>query len=221
MGFSDSMESLKGFDINDLDFRNAGSWPTPVKIIVFVILFGVLAFGGYWVLVKDLYVTRDRVAAEESKLKEQYEAKAFKVSNIEAYRQQMEEMEKSFGALLQQLPQDTEVPGLLEDITSTALGSGLEIQSIALKPEASKEFYVELPISIEVSGTYHDIASFVSGVASLPRIVTLHDFVLTPIKGKSGVLKMDVNAKTYRYSAHIEQKKKPAASKKNNKKKKK
>ena len=222
MSFSDSMESLKGFDINDLDFKNAGSWPMPVKLIVFVMLFGALTFGGYWFLVKDLYVTRDRVASEETQLKEQYESKAFKVSNIEAYREQMTEMEKSFGAMLKQLPQDTEVPGLLEDITSTALGSGLEIQSIALKPEMSKEFYVELPIDIKVSGTYHDIASFVSGVASLPRIVTLHDFSLIPVKGKAaGDLQMSINAKTYRYSEQKEEPKKQDEPGKNKNKKKK
>lgn len=219
MSFSDSMESLKGFDINNLDFKNAGSWPFPIKLIVFVFLFCVLISGGYWFLVKDLYVTRDRVAAEEAQLKEQYESKAFKVSNIEAYREQMAEMEKSFGTLLKQLPQDTEVPGLLEDITSTALGSGLEIQSIALKPEVSKEFYIELPIDVQVSGNYHDIASFISGVASLPRIVTLHDFSLLPNKGKApGDLQMSINAKTYRYSEQKEEpKKKPDSSKKKKK----
>jgi len=221
VSFSDSMESLKGFDVNDLDFKNAGSWPIPVKLIVYVLLFGFLTFGGYWFFVKDLYLTQERVVAEEKDLKKKYEDKAYKVSNIEAYREQMGEMEKSFGAMLKQLPQDTEVPGLLEDITSTALGSGLEIQSIALKPEVIKEFYVELPIDIQVSGTYHDIASFVSGVASLPRIVTLHDFSLMPLKGKAaGDLQMLINAKTYRYSEQNEAlDKKDQTGKSKNKKK--
>jgi type IV pilus assembly protein PilO len=211
VGFSESMESLKGFDINDLDFNNAGSWPAPIRIIVFVLVFSLIVFGGYWVFVKDQYVALDRIAAEEKKLKEEYESKAFKVSNLDAYRQQMEEIETSFGTMLKQLPQDTEVPGLLEDITGTALGSGLEIRSIALRPEATREFYVELPIAIQVVGNYHDLASFVSGVASLPRIVTLHDFTLTPVKGKgAGVLQMDISAKTYRYSAKADAKKAPA-----------
>jgi type IV pilus assembly protein PilO len=208
------MESLKGFDINDLDFKNAGSWPAPVKLIVFVLLFGVLTFGGYWFLIKDLYVTQERAQSEEVDLKKKYEDKAYKVSNIQAYRDQMAEMEKSFGTLLKQLPQDTEVPGLLEDITSTALGSGLEIQSIALKPEVSKEFYIELPIDIQVSGTYHDIASFVSGVASLPRIVTLHDFSLVPNQGKApGDLQMTINSRTYRYAEEKEEPKKADSGK--------
>ena len=203
MAFSDSLESLKGFDINDVDFNNAGSWPVVVKSIVLLVIFIVLLFGGYWFLLKDQYSALDKVTAEEDTLKQQYESRAFKVANLDAFRQQMSEMEKSFGALLKQLPAKTEVPGLLEDITNTGLGSGLTIQSIQLKPEVSKEFFVELPMDILVTGTYHDIASFVSGVASLPRIVTLHNFKITPVKKnkktQSGLLKMSVAAKTYRY----------------------
>ncbi len=211
MGFSESMESLKGFDINDLDFNNAGSWPGPIKAIVLALLFIVLIFGGYWFMIKDQYVQLDKVVAEEKKLKEQYETRAFKVANLEAYRAQMEDMKKSFGALLKQLPADTEVPGLLEDITNTGLGAGLTIEQIKLKPEVSRGFYIELPMDIVVTGTYHDIASFVSGVASLPRIVTLHDFTITPTSSKdslsSDLLKMAVSAKTYRYAGEDEQKK--------------
>ncbi len=219
MGFAESMESLKGFDVNDLDFNNAGSWPAPIKAVVLLVLFVALIFGGYWFLIKDQYVRFDQVASEEQKLKEQYETKAFKVANLDAYRQQMEEMKQSFGALLKQLPADTEVPGLLEDITNTGLGSGLSIEQIKLKPEVSQGFYIELPMDIVVTGTYHDIASFVSGVASLPRIVTLHDFTITMAGGKntgSDILKMSVAAKTYRYAGEDEQKK----AKKSRKKKK-
>lgn len=205
MGFSESLESLKGFDPSDIDFNNAGSWPGLVKIIVFLVLFSALLFGGYWFLIKDQYSEFDRIAKEEANLKEQYESRAYKVANLVAFREQMAHMQKSFGALLKQLPAKTEVPGLLEDITNTGLGSGLEIKSIQLKPEESKEFYVELPMEIEVSGTYHDIASFVSGVASLPRIVTLHDLSITSEKKQderagSENLKMVVAAKTYRYN---------------------
>lgn len=206
MGFSESMESLKGFDPNDIDFNNAGSWPVAVKGLVYVVLFSVVLFAGYWFLIKDQYVALDKSVAEEVDLKQKYETLAFKVANLDAYRVQMEDMENSFGALLKQLPADTEVPGLLEDITNTGLGSGLDIKSIKLNAEVSKEFYVELPMKIEVLGTYHDIASFVSGVASLPRIVTLHDFKITPKKknkeGQSGLLHMSVAAKTYRYNGN-------------------
>jgi len=224
VGFSESMESLKGFDINDVDFNNAGSWPAPVKLIVFIVLFSALVLGGYWFLVKDQYADLERVVAEESTLKQQYESRAHKVANLDAFRQQMAEMQKSFGALLKQLPAKTEVPGLLEDITNTGLGSGLEISSIQLKPEQSKEFYVELPMDIEVSGTYHDIASFVSGVASLPRIVTLHDLSISTDSGGAGKhdrsvgdkLKLIVAAKTYRYNGDADGDKK---SRKKSKKK--
>ena len=113
----------------------------------------------------------------------------------------MLEMENTFGALLRQLPSDTEVPGLLEDITRTGLGSGLDFEEIKLLPEAAQQFYIELPIQITVVGAYHDLATFVSGVASLPRIVTLHDFDIKPLEGGSpGKLRMSILAKTYRYN---------------------
>jgi len=222
VAFSDSMESLKGFDINELDFNNAGSWPGLIKAIVCLVLFSGLVFGGYWFLVKDQYVKLDKVTAEEQKLKAQYEQKAHKVANLDAFRQQMIEMEKTFGALLKQLPADTEVPGLLEDITNTGLSSGLDIDSIKLKPEISKEFYVELPIDITVNGSYHDLAAFVSGVAGLPRIVTLHDFEISSVKNKTDVggdtLSMSVSAKTYRYSGdNVETPKKKKKGKKGRK----
>jgi len=212
VSFSESMESLKGFDINDVDFNNAGSWPAAVKAIVLLVVFSLLVFGGYWFLIKDQYASLDQVVAEEATLKQQYESRAYKVANLDAFRQQMTEMEKSFGALLKQLPAKTEVPGLLEDITNTGLGSGLDIRSIQLKPEESKEFYIELPMAIEVSGTYHDIASFVSGVASLPRIVTLHDLRIEANKQQKNErvgfdnLSMTVAAKTYRYSGDADKK---------------
>jgi len=218
VAFSDSLDSLKGFDINDVDFNNAGSWPVVVKSIVLLVIFIVLIFGGYWFLLKDQYSALDRVTAEEDTLKQQYESRAFKVANLDAFRQQMAEMEKSFGTLLKQLPAKTEVPGLLEDITNTGLGSGLTIQSIQLKPEVSKEFFVELPMDILVTGTYHDIATFVSGVASLPRIVTLHDMSITSNSNNDadyslGALNMKVSAKTYRYSDDVEKKKRGSKKK--------
>lgn len=200
MSFAEQMESLKGFDVNDLDFNNAGSWPGPIKVIVLVLVFALIIGAGYWFAIKDQYTALDRAESEESTLKEQYRSKAFKVANLDAYREQMKEMEESFGALLKQLPADTEVPGLLEDITNTGLGTGLQIDRIGLQPEVSREFYVELPIEIEVRGIYHDLASFVSGVASLPRIVTLHDFSIKPVGQEVDDLVMEISAKTYRYN---------------------
>ena len=201
MSFAESLESLKNFDVNDLDFNNAGSWPAPIKAIVSFIVVALVVGGGYWFLIQDQITQLDQVASKESELKQQFETKAYKVANLAAYKVQLIEMEASFGALLKQLPTDTEVPGLLEDITNTGLGSGLEFKEIKLKPETKKEFYIELPIQVSVKGTYHDIASFVSGVASLPRIVTLHDFSISPEKSDDGIMSMNIEAKTYRYKA--------------------
>ena len=142
--------------------------------------------------------------AKEKDLKEDFEQKAFKVANLDAYKLQMIEMEETFGALLRQLPSDTEVAGLLEDITHTGLGSGLKFETIDLQPELAKEFYIELPFKIRVEGSFHELGSFVSGVAGLPRIVTLHDLDIKTLKTKesvrSDVLVMDILAKTYRYN---------------------
>lgn len=198
MNVSELTEGLRDFDVNDLDFNNAGSWPLLVKLIVWVLVLAVVIFLGYYLRLNDMNSVLEQVQAKEQTLKRDYESKAFKAANLETYRKQMEDMEKSFGALVKQLPSDTEVPGLLEDITHTGLGSGLEINSIELQPERTAEFYVELPIEIEVKGGFHDFGSFVSGVASLPRIVTLHDFDIEPTD--SGLLNMTITAKTYRYN---------------------
>ena len=132
-------------------------------------------------------------------LRSEFEKKAFQAANLEAYRKQMVEMEESFGALVSQLPSDTEVPGLLEDITNKGMVNGLEFDSIELQPEVTREFYVELPIQIVAKGSYHDLGAFVSGMAGLPRIVTLHNFVIRQINPEGGVLALNITAKTYRY----------------------
>ncbi|QLC73494.1 type 4a pilus biogenesis protein PilO [Pseudomonas sp. LPB0260] len=201
MSLSESLESLRKIDVSDLDFNNVGSWPAAVKFIAGVILFVAVLALGYNFHLQDLQVQLEGQQAQEDVLKQQFATKAFQAANLEAYRAQMEEMEVSFGALLKQLPGDTEVPGLLEDITRTGLGSGLEFEEIKLLPEAAQQFYIELPIQIKVVGAYHDLATFVSGVASLPRIVTLHDFELTPAETDStSKLRMSILAKTYRYN---------------------
>lgn len=201
MSFSDSLKKMNEFDINDLDVNNAGIWPVPVKAIVALIIAGLIIGGGYWFFVKDRYAQLERVEQQETELRQQYESKAYQVANLEVFKQQMVEMEETFGALVRQLPSDTEVPGLLEDITNTALGSGLSLEEIALQQEQRRDFYVELPINIQVSGSYHELASFVSSVAGLPRIVTLHDFSIQPRDGNADQLDMQVVARTYRYRA--------------------
>jgi len=201
MNLSESLESLRKFDLADLDLNNLGSWPGPVKVIAALLLMVATLALGYNFHLKDLQEQLDRVQSEEAGLKQQFASKAFQAANLEAYRQQMAEMETSFGAMLRQLPSDTEVPGLLEDITRTGLGSGLEFEEIKLLAEVTQQFYIELPIQISVVGNYHDLATFASGVASLPRIVTLHDFEIKPAAaGSNTKLRMKVLAKTYRYN---------------------
>ncbi|MFP6851410.1 MAG: type 4a pilus biogenesis protein PilO [Pseudomonas sp.] len=201
MSLSESLEGLRKVDLSELDFNNVGSWPAAVKFIAGIILFVAVVGLGYNFHLKDLQSQLEVQQAQELSLKEQFSSKAYKAANLDAYKEQMQEMEVSFGALLKQLPSDTEVPGLLEDITRTGLGSGLEFEEIKLLPEAAQQFYIELPIQIKVVGTYHDLATFVSGVASLPRIVTLHDFDLVPVESDGvATLRMSILAKTYRYN---------------------
>jgi len=201
MSLAESLEGLRKVDLADLDLNNLGSWPSAIKAIACLLLLIVVLALGYNFHLKDLEADLDQRHAEEETLKQQFSTKAFQAANLEAYKDQMKEMETSFGALLRQLPSDTEVPGLLEDITRTGLGSGLEFEQIKLLPEVTQQFYIELPIQISVLGRYEDLATFASGVASLPRIVTLHDFEMLPVEGDSSSrLRMNVLAKTYRYN---------------------
>lgn len=195
---NEMLQELRGLDLAELDFQNVGSWPAVVKLIAWVLVFVAVLVFGYFYNIAGLREELARGEARELELKQEFEVKAFKAANLDALRKQMVEMEQSFGALVSQLPSDTEVPGLLEDITNKGLESGLDIKSIQLQPEQAKEFYVELPISISVSGGYHDFGTFVSGIAGLPRIVTLHNFKIESAKVGSGLM-MNISAKTYRY----------------------
>ena len=199
MAFEDTLRSLREFDVNNIDFDNIGAWPAAVKAILGVLLLVLVVAGGYYYHIKDLQLALTGVQAEEERLRQDYEKKAFQAANLEAYKAQMVEMEESFGALVSQLPSDTEVPGLLEDITNKGLMNGLEINSIALQGEQAREFYVELPIAITATGSYHDLGAFISGMAGLPRIVTLHDFSISAPSGNGNALNMSITAKTYRY----------------------
>jgi type IV pilus assembly protein PilO len=199
MALDDTLRSLREFDINDISLDNIGTLPVVIKVVLCLLLYGALITAGYYYHIKNLQEDLLRVEKQEVTLKQEYEKKAFQVANLDAYRQQMVDMEESFGALISQLPSDTEVPGLLEDITNKGLLNGLSISSIDLQPEVSREFYVELPIAIVATGSYHDLGAFVSGMAGLPRIVTLHDFVISGNGENSAALNMNITAKTYRY----------------------
>lgn len=199
MALADSLKALNEFDLSDLDFDNLGSWPLAVKVIVAVLLFILVVVGGYYYHIEALQKQLESRQAEELDLRRDFEKKAFEAANLEAYKLQMVEMEESFGALVSQLPSDTEVPGLLEDITGKGELNGLAISTIDLLAEVPQEFYVELPIQIVAVGSYHDLGAFISGMAGLPRIVTLHDFNIKSPGSNTNMLQMNILAKTYRY----------------------
>jgi type IV pilus assembly protein PilO len=188
--------AFRGFDLNDMDFANAGNWPIGVKVVSYLLLVIVICAAGWHFYAADKRVALQREVTKEAALKNTYKAKAFQVANLDALRKQMADVEGKFAELLKQLPTEKEVPGLLDDITSLGKDSGLDIGSIALAAEFKNKFYIELPININVQGSYHQLGQFVSGVAGLSRIVTLHDYSIQP--GAGGV-SMRISAKTYRF----------------------
>ena len=201
MDLNKYIEQLQGFDVNDIDWERVGVWPLIIRVLMFVVAAIVIIVACHFLFVKERKVTLEREVVKESELRKSFENKAFEAANLDKYRQQMIEMEESFGALKSRLPKDTEVPGLLEDIDDKGLESRATINSVDLLPEISTEFYIELPINISVSGGFHEFGAFISGVAGMPRIVTLHNFSIAPESAKNGIgaLTMDITAKTYRY----------------------
>ena len=192
-------DAISEVELDQIDWENPGSWPSILKGLILVLVFIVCLGLGYFFIVKAQTEQYDSMQKQELKLKKEFEEKAFEAANLDALRKQMVEMQETFGALVSQLPSDTEVPGLLEDITAIGMSNGLEFQSIELQSELAQEFYLELPINIVATGTYHDIGAFVSGISGLPRIVTLHNFEILPIAKRPGVMEMKILAKTYRY----------------------
>ena len=199
MSVLEHIKSLNDVDLADLDLENIGSWPAALKVILLTFLFVALLVAGFYLHIEELNKSLATVKQEEQTLRVDFEQKAFEAANLEAYKAQLAEMEERFGALVAQLPSETEVPGLLEDITDKGELNGLNIERIDLLDEQEQNFYVELPIAIEAIGSYHDIGAFISGMAGLPRIVTLHDFEIIIDGNGSNMLEMSVNAKTYRY----------------------
>jgi type IV pilus assembly protein PilO len=185
-------------NINELDLANVASWPTAARAVLILFLMGGVIFLGYWFHTKDQLVELDSAVNKEEGLKVIFETKARQAANLEAYEKQLEEMRESFGAMLRQLPNQTEVADLLVDVSQTGLASGLEFELFKPLAETPKEFYAEMPISIRVIGGYHEFGEFISGVAALPRIVTIHDVSISPA-GESDLLGMNLTAKTYRY----------------------
>jgi type IV pilus assembly protein PilO len=188
-------------DLNELDLSNIGIWPTPVKAVVVVLVAIIVIAAGYYFIIEDQLISFDAVQHKELDLRKEFETKQAKASNLDAYRQQLEEMKQSFGTMLRQLPDKTEVAELLVDVSQTGLASGLEFELFKPEEELPREFYAELPIQIIVNGRYHEFGNFISGLAALPRIVTIHDIKIKRGDSKEGNsdLVLEATAKTYRY----------------------
>lgn len=184
-------------DLNNLDLQDAANWPFPIKAAAAILVFALVVAGGWYLDWSNQVTNLERVTATESQLKQTFELRQRRAVNLEAYEQQLADMEASFGAMLRQLPSQADVPKLLVDVSQTGLSSGLEFELFRPAPTVKREFYAELPVSIRVHGNYHQFARFISSVANLPRIVTLHNISIQ--QGKSSGLVMDLTAKTYWY----------------------
>lgn len=190
-------------DLRSLDRNNIGGWPQSIKIFFTVLLFVVIGFLGWYFYISDQQESLQTLAAKEEQLKQDFSQKQAKAVNLDALQQQLDEMQDMLRQLLRQLPSKTEMPELLVDISQTALSAGLEADLFQPGAESPKDFYAEKPITLRMIGTYHQFGTFISGVASLPRVVilTLHDVSLTPKAGAdgSGKLVLQGTVKTYRY----------------------
>jgi len=187
-------------DLNNLEFNDIGEWPTGVKAFIVLLLAILVGVGWYYYDTQEQYAALERVRREEKDLRASFEEKQAKAANYEKYKAQLAEMQQTFGAMLRQLPNKKEVADLLVDVSQTGLAAGLEFQLFQPQSEIPKDFYAELPIKLRVVGDYHEFGEFVSGLAALPRIVTIHDIDIKPIVGqRAGGLVMEATAATYRY----------------------
>jgi type IV pilus assembly protein PilO len=190
-------------ELRSLDTNDPGRWPLPIRVgAVAAVFTAAVAFGVYMFVIKSEMPRLERAQQEERDLRTQFETQQRKAANFDAFRAQLAEIERDFGAMLRQLPGKTEVPSLLVDISQTGVGAGLEEQTFTPTGEIQKDFYAELPIKLRYTGSYHELGNFVSGIAALPRIVTLHDISIRPVNRQGAApdeLVLDVTAKTYRY----------------------
>lgn len=198
--FEDFNNSFKS-----LDPQNMGNWPIPVKVTVYIVVFSIVLLVVYFLLISPIRNEITSAEGIEQSLLGDYRVKDSKLRNLQQYQKQVEQMESTFGQLLQQLPKVTEIPGLVEDINYTGVGSGLQFEVISVDKEVTKDFFVELPIQIKGRGDYHAFGAFAGALAALPRIVTVDDFSIEPIvdsksKSEIPVLGLTVSAKTYRYN---------------------
>lgn len=190
------IDELKSLDVNDI-----GRWPTAFRAVVIVAAFiVVVGIGIYFTIIEDKRPQLQRAQDDEQQLRLTFENKQRKAANYDDYKAQLAQIEQSFGTMLRQLPGETEIPSLIVDISQTGLAAGLQEKLFVPQAEIPKDFYAEKPINIRLTGGYHEIGNFVSGIAALPRIVTLHNITITPEStGSFDVLSMEVTAQTYRY----------------------
>lgn len=186
-------------EIKNVNLANIGTAPIWVKVLLIGLLCAVIMGAAVWFHHQDQLNNLDKAKAKEVELRTTFENKAEKAANLELYKVQLEEMRRTFGTLLRQLPSKTEIPALIVDISQTGLASGLEIELFKPNPESRKEFYAEKPISLRMKGDYHQFGAFASEIAALPRIVTLHNISLDPSAKDSNEMTMTATAKTYRY----------------------
>lgn len=201
-------------ELNRLNLKEIASWPLPPKLAALGFLLAAILLAGYWFDWREQLASLEGVHGQELKLRETFLAKKRQAVNLSIYRQQVKEIEQAFGALLKQLPNKSEMDAMLTDINQAGLGRGLEFDLFKPAPqETASEFYAELPITLRISGTYHDLGAFASDIAHLPRIVTLKDLSIAP--GKDGKLTMEATARTFRYldEEEIAEQKKKAAKK--------
>jgi len=204
MDVNEAFQKLNNLDVEDL--KKIGTAPQPVKLLVIALLAIVIVAAMGWFLVKPELEAREKAERREQELRDQFEIVQKKAASLPAYKAQLAEMEESFGALLRQLPNETDMESLLIDLSQTSVAAGLDVEYFKPGQEQKLEFYAEHPIDLRVTGTYHEFGRFVSGLAALPRIVTLHNIEITPTGGKdeeatagSAELNMELTAKTYRY----------------------
>jgi len=187
------VEELQSLDVNDV-----GRWPAAFRgAVIGLVFLGVVGLGIWFTIIKDKSPQLQRAQDDEVQLRLTFENKQHKAANYDKYKAQLAQIEQSFGTMLRQLPGKTEIPSLIVDISQTGLAAGLQEKLFQPQSEIPRDFYAEKPIKIRLSGSYHEIANFVSGVAALPRIVTVHNINMAP--GENGELSMDILAKTYRY----------------------
>lgn len=197
-----TLDELRNFLSDPDSLKKIGIAPLPIRIGAIIVLAGIILAGGYWKIIKPQLEEVARLEQKEIELKQNFDRQQRKAANLEAYQEQLAEMKRSFGAMLRQLPNRTEVESLLVDLSQTSTANGLKVDFFKPTGTVTKEFYAEYPISLRVFGTYHELGEFVSDVAALPRIVTLHNISIKPAdKESAGELVMEMTAKTYHYLA--------------------